>query len=362
LRFGQNQLVAPAAFGAQAAAFSGGTGGLFCFADGVLNVRVNHLAVSIAALLMGGLAAFLARSWLQGHSRDASPADLLATIVVAAKPLAFGVAVTDDAIIEIPWVANARPDGTFATKQDVLKDGRRVVLSSLAVNEPLLSSKITAPGQPGSLSTLLQEGNRAVAVRVDDVRGVAGFVLPGDYVDVVRIQAEAGPPGRRENYSEILLQHVKVLAVDQLASERNDQPTVAKAVTLEATPEQAQKILLATNVGKLSLILRQSQDAQPEPMRRITERDLSPRGAKPVEEVRAAPPPPPPPPPVVIPARKPDTAMIAIVRGLKREEYAVRRYGGAGIPAGQPTNSSGTGPSAARPATSSSGPIGTTQP
>ena len=150
--------------------------------------------------------------------------------------------------------------------------------------------------------------------------------MPGDYVDVVWIQAEAGPPGRRENYSEILLQHVKVLAVDQLASEQHEQPTVAKAVTLEVTTEQAQKILLATNVGKLSLILRQSQDTQPQPMRRVTERDLSPLGAKLIEEpqVRAVPPPPP---PVVTPVSKPNTTLIAIVRGMKREEYTVRRYG-----------------------------------
>jgi pilus assembly protein CpaB len=297
--------------------------------NGVTSVRTNNLVVLAFALVMGGVAAFLARNWLESHSRAASPAEPLGTIVVAAKPLAFGVAIADDVITEISWAASARPDGAFATKQDLLKDGRRVVLSPLETNEPVLRSKVTGPGQRASLSTQLQEGNRAVAVRVDDVRGVAGFILPGDYVDVVWIQAEAGPPGRRENYSEILLQHVKVLAVDQLASEQHEQPTVAKAVTLEVTTEQAQKILLATNVGKLSLILRQSQDTQPQPIRRVTERDLSPLGAKLIEEpqVRAVPPPPPPPPPVVTTFPKPNTTMIAIVRGMKREEYTVRRYG-----------------------------------
>ena len=290
-------------------------------------MRKNNLIILAVALAMGGIAAFLARNWLERHARAAETTESFGAIVVAAKPLAFGVALTDESLSEIPWATGARPDGAFASKQDVLKDGRRVVLSPVEANEPILRAKITGPGQRASLSTLLQEGNRAVAVRVDDVRGVAGFILPGDFVDVVWIQAEPGPPGRRDNYSEILLQHVRVLAVDQLASEQHEQPTVAKAVTLEVTPEQAQKILLATNVGKLSLILRQSQDTQPEPNRRITEKDLSSVPKVVEEPPRVIAPPPPPPPPVALPVPRPDTTMVAIVRGMKREEYKVRRDG-----------------------------------
>jgi pilus assembly protein CpaB len=292
-------------------------------------MRRNSLFILVLALVMGGIASLLVRNWLESHSRAAAAIESFATIVVAAKPLGFGVAVADDNVTEIPWPARALPEGAFATKEELLKDGRRVVLAMLESNEPILRSKITGPGQRASLSSLLQEGKRAVAVRVDDVRGVAGFILPGDFVDVVLIQAETGPPGKRENYSEILLEHVKVLAVDQLASERQEQPTVAKAVTLEVTSEQAQKILLATNVGKLSLILRQPGDAHSQSNRRVTERDLSPLGTKINDEfpIRPTAPPPPPPPPVVAPVRRPDTAMVSIVRGLKREEYNVMRDG-----------------------------------
>jgi pilus assembly protein CpaB len=158
-----------------------------------------------------------------------------------------------------------------------------------------------------------------VTVRVDDVRGVAGFILPGDYVDVVLI-AEGGA-AKRENYSEILLQHVKVLAVDQLASERQEQPTVAKAVTLEVTPEQAQKVLLATNIGKLSLILRRPAEAATDSARRVTERDLGGVSVRDVEPVRA----PPSAPIVATPVVPSPTAKVAIVRNLKREEYTVTR-------------------------------------
>src|SRR5882672_5522673 len=166
---------------------------------------------------MGGIAALWSRYWLVSRSHMSADAAPIGSIVVAAKPLAFGAVVTADNVTEIPWAAASLPEGAFATKDDLLKDGRRVVLSPLEPNEPVLRSKTTGPGQRASLSSLLQEGKRAVTVRVDDVRGVAGFILPGDFVDVVLIQSEAGGPSERENYSEILLEHVKVLAVDQLA-------------------------------------------------------------------------------------------------------------------------------------------------
>src|SRR5262249_47281429 len=141
-------------------------------------------------------------------------------------------------------------------------------------NELVLKTKITGPGQRASLSALLDEGKRAVTVRVDDVRGVAGFVLPGDRVDVVLIRAH-GPGGAAENISDVILQHVKVLAVDQLANERQETPTVARAVTLEVDTEQAQKILLATDVGKLALILRKAGESNPAIAKRVTGRDLA---------------------------------------------------------------------------------------
>jgi pilus assembly protein CpaB len=286
-------------------------------------VRTNNVIILFLAIVIGGIAALVAHNWLQAHSRASSTAEPITTIVVATKSLGFGVAVTADNIAEIPWAAKGLPEGAFVSKEDLLKDGRRVVLAPLAANEPVLRSKVTGPGQRASLSSLLQDGNRAVTVRVDDIRGVAGFILPGDFVDVVLIKSD-DERVRRENYSDILLQHVKVLAIDQLASERQEQPTVAKAVTLEVTTEQAQKILLATNIGKLSLILRQPGEAGTASNRRITERDLG--TVRVPDEPPVVRPIAPPPPPVAAPARRPaNTATVVIVRGLKREEYTVVR-------------------------------------
>ena len=198
----------------------------------------------------------------------------MTTIVVAAAPLAFGAQLTAENVTEIPWNAGDLPEGTFATKQDLLKDGRRMALASIARKEPILRSKITAPGQRATLSTMLDPGKRAVTVRVDDVRGVAGFIQPGDRVDVVLIRTE-GESKTGESYSDVILQSVKVLAIDQITGERTEKATIAKAVTLEVSAEEAQKILLATNIGRLSLILRQPDEANTDLVRRVTERDLS---------------------------------------------------------------------------------------
>jgi pilus assembly protein CpaB len=284
-------------------------------------VGPNNRIILFVAILMGGIAAFLARNWMESHSRALAASDALGTIVVAAEPLGFGAEVNANSVTEIPWVAGALPEGAFVGKDELLKDGRRVVLAPLGRGEPILRSKVTGPGQRALLSSLLDEGKRAVTLRVDDVRGVAGFILPGDFVDVVLI-AEDGPP-RRENYSDILLQHVKVLAVDQLASERQEQPTVAKAVTVEVTPEQAQKVLLATNIGKLSLILRRPEEGNADYGRRVTERDLGRIDQRTVGE--ATRPTPPPPIAAAVPAPPTNTAKVGVVRNNKREEYTVRR-------------------------------------
>jgi pilus assembly protein CpaB len=171
---------------------------------------------------------------------------------------------------------------------------------------------------------MLAPGKRAVTVRVDDVRGVAGFIQPGDLIDVVLIRTEA-ESRNNQSYSDIILQATKVLAIDQITGERTDKPTIAKAVTLEVTPEDAQKILLATNIGHLSLILRQPAEAHADPVQRVTAQNLGDAPAPP----RLTPPPPPPPFPVAVvapPAPKPaalrpQTKRITVWRDLKALTY-----------------------------------------
>jgi len=278
-------------------------------------MRSNMLVLAVA-IVLGGIAAVLARNWLVSHGP--SEQARAGAIVVAAAPLAFGTQLSTENLKEIPWSTSAFPDGAFASTKDVLNDGRRMALAAIARNEPILRSKITAPGQRATLSSILDPGKRAVTVRVDDVRGVAGFIQPGDRVDVVLIRTEAESRTNEGGYSDVILQSAKVLAIDQITGERTEQPTIAKAVTLEVTPEQAQKILLATNIGRLSLILRQPEEVAADPMQRVTEADLGNVRPAPKPLAVAAPvqaPPPAPPPPSSRMKR------ITIWHGLKPQEY-----------------------------------------
>ena len=283
-------------------------------------MRTSTVIILAVAISMGGSAAYLARNWLNDQTRASATVQPSGTIVVAAESLAYGTAMTPDSVIEIPWFSNTLPEGAFAVKDDLLSGGRRVVLSPMKRGEAVLRSKITGPGQRASLASLLDEGKRAVTVSVDDVRGVAGFVLPGDFVDIVIIADDGSP--KRQSYSDILLEHVKVLAIDQVASEGEGQPTVAKAVTVEVNKEQAQKILLATNIGKLSLILARPVESNPDPNRRVSEKDI---GRTSPEPVRPPPAPPRPAPVVAAPVVPSNTVKITVVRNGETKEYEVQR-------------------------------------
>ena len=229
-------------------------------------MRANSIIILVIAIVMGGIAAFLARNWLISRTQETATTT---TIIAAAKQLQFGTTLTDDAVVEMPWAAKVLPEGSFSSKEALFKDGRRIALAMIQQNEPILTSKVTGPGQRASLSTLLDKDKRAITVRVDDVRGVAGFVLPNDRVDVVLIRNATESSGQRQ--SDMLLQDIKVIAVDQIAAQQKDNPVVVKAVTLEVTPFEAQKISLATSVGSLSLILRKAGNSNLVSDRRVIE-------------------------------------------------------------------------------------------
>ena len=184
----------------------------------LLRLKVWAVAAAIVVIVFGSYGP-LVRLWRVQTETDASlaekkianvvrPSAQNGTVVVATAPLAFGTALNRENLTEIPWASGNRPEGAYATRDELFKDGRRVALAPLQRNELILKTKITGPGQRASLSALLDEGKRAVTVRVDDVRGVAGFVLPGDRVDVVLIRTVRGTSGSTENISDVLLQHI----------------------------------------------------------------------------------------------------------------------------------------------------------
>lgn len=237
----------------------------------------------IIAIVVGGMAAFLVREVVENSAAFAGR-ERSSTIVVARRPIAYGEPLVADNLKVVPWRSGSPLVGSFATVQDLTRDGRRLALLSLQPNEPVLETRITGPNQRATLATQIENGMRAVTIRVDEVRGVAGFILPGDRVDVISTRGEEGGQGQGA-YADVLLQDVKVLAIDQLSDERQDKPTVARAVTLELTVQQAQKVVLAQGIGRLSLALRQPNAVADDPSSRVTVSDLGGPQAVPTDRL-----------------------------------------------------------------------------
>lgn len=241
-------------------------------------MRANTVIMIVLAGVFGVLAVVLANIWLASQRSAMAEATGTQgnTVVVASVALKFGDALSADKLREIAWPASAVPAGAFKTTKDALAgDGTRQALQTIGVNEPVLASKITGPGQRATLSAVLGEGMKAVSIRVNDVLGVAGFVFPGDRVDVLLTRTERNAEGSDQSFVDVLLQSMKVLAVDQVADESKDSPTVVKSVTLEASTKDAQKLTLAAGAGQLSLALRQAAASKGETTERVTLSDLT---------------------------------------------------------------------------------------
>ena len=213
------------------------------------------LVMMALAIVLGLLAVLLASHWLLRQS----PAGK-GRIVVAAADVNLGQRLSPDMLRLAEWPAESLPEGAL---QDPLKLSGRVLKSSVLRGEPLSEAKLAPAGTLGGLSALITEGRRAITVRVNDVIGVAGFALPGNYVDIiVSTQQDAGdrtyPQSR--NISKIVLERILVLAVAQEVGRDETKPRVVNAVTLEVTPAQAENLDLARSVGSLSLALRNQND------------------------------------------------------------------------------------------------------
>jgi pilus assembly protein CpaB len=270
-------------------------------------VRASTLVMIGFAVVFGLLAVFVAQAWLTSQA-DARMKSLEAqkhpqamqTIVVASKPLRFGNELAAPLLNEIPWSEDALPAGAFARISDVLAGGKRVVLAAIEVNEPILAVKITGAGQRATLSAVLHEGMKAVTIRVSDVEGVAGFVLPGDRVDIALTRLD----GKGGATTDVVLQNAQVLAIDQVADERSAATSVAKSVTLEVDTVAAQKLDLAASLGSLSLMLRKAGETTSPKSLRVSLKDLF---SDVVTEMGVA----------------HSTTTITIKRGTAKEDYSV---------------------------------------
>jgi len=206
------------------------------------------------ALLLGALTAYLAAQWVglgaQEHDRPHIK------LVVATLPIEAGKAIASTQIKTIEWLSAEAPAQTIQDPQKVVG---RVTRFALEPGEPVLENKLAPVDAKAGLSAVITEGKRAISVRVNEVIAVAGFTLPGNYVDVL----VSGKDNDQLPFSRVVIARVKVLAIAQDTVADSAQPKVVNAVTLELTPQEAEVLDLARTVGTLSLVLRNESDQLP---------------------------------------------------------------------------------------------------
>jgi pilus assembly protein CpaB len=250
---------------------------------------IRTILTLVVAALLGLAAVLLTRAYLgrQQATDVQAAADLnTATVVVAAQPIARGVALTPGVLKVAQYPRQYVPVGAFRTVKEATSGGVRRALRPIAANEPILPDRITGAGGRASLSTVMTPGMRAITFRSNDIAGVAGFVLPGDRVDVLLTRSIPAGDGQETTITQVVATNIKVLGVDQEINESLEKPTVAKAITLEVTPDQAQTLPLAQSLGSVVLALRHISDELPGGRLITTSADLG--GYRP----RVSPPPP----------------------------------------------------------------------
>ena len=237
--------------------------------------RRNAVIAGIAVVL-GLLAVVMANAWFSGvETQQARVAEQqqLVRIAVASQDMEFGAPLTQDNVRLTSWPANSVPQGAYR-EADVqrLLSGGNVAIRPITRGEPILLSRIS---ERAVLSANLPADMRAVTVPVDAVSGVAGFVTPGDVVDVLLTRQIPGEGASSEDKMvNVILERVPVLAIDLRAGEGNSEAALGKTATLQVTPRDAQKLVLATQVGRLSLALRNVEDVSGSSKAMVSNRDL----------------------------------------------------------------------------------------
>lgn len=274
--------------------------------------RTRMMVLASAALVLSVVVTFLTYRMLR---QRLTPPEEMTTIVVVAQKTALGARLTQADVRVAPWPKAVQLEGSFHDLADVL--GRGVIVP-MALNEPVLEAKL-APKEGGAgLTTTIPEGMRAVAIRVNDVIGVSGFVVPGTRVDII---LSGSLIGGQIDIAKIILENVQVLAAGQnIEQDANGKPMNVQVITMLVTPEDAEKLALASVEGRMQLALRNPMDIEqlnPAMMHRTalyTGSNTAPAPPPPPVTVAAAPAPPvrkTPPPQVAFVEKAPTPAPVA---------------------------------------------------
>jgi pilus assembly protein CpaB len=234
-------------------------------------MRARTLLFLLLAVGAASLAAVFAHGWMSAQqaalSNKSAPAPIVAAaeVLVASRPIPAGTFIKADDLSWQVWPEGKLADG-YVSKDKGSTEAflGAVVKTGITAGEPITEARVAKPGDRGFLAAVLSPNTRAVAIAVTTTSGVSGFVLPGDHVDVLvsHILPAQGAEKRTVNVTETALEDLRVIAVDQTTNDQSNGAVLAKTVTFEATPKQAEVLSLIEQMGKVSLSLRSLAIAQ----------------------------------------------------------------------------------------------------
>jgi pilus assembly protein CpaB len=229
-------------------------------------MRAVFSLVLVVGLGLAGLAVYMAKNVFGDYqsalaAERAARANVVETIpvYVVNQNVRYGAQITEENIRAVKWPKTAIPAGVFTSLDDLFPVGEkrfRTVIRAMEKDEAVLAVKVTAPGADAGVASRLANGMRAFAIRVDVTSGVSGFLTPGDQVDVYWTgRASTNDDRRAQDVTKLILTNMKIIAIDQTADLDRNGPTVARTVTVEATPQQVAALAQATATGRMTLSL-----------------------------------------------------------------------------------------------------------
>lgn len=240
-------------------------------------MRSRNLIVVAAAIFIGLLAVLIVNGVFSGveqRQEKQAEANRQVRIVVASQDVAFGTPLSAQNVRLANWPANSVPVGAFTSLEEATKS--RVALRPIVVGEPVLASRVSGTDGRATLSANLPVGQLAFAIPIDAVSGAGGFVRPGDVVDVLVTRKIPGEGASdTDKMTDVVLEGVPVLGIDQVSDENNTQPVIGKTATLQVDSYGAQKLALAQQLGVLTLALRNVADTNVGPRGTVTGKDIT---------------------------------------------------------------------------------------
>lgn len=231
--------------------------------------------VLVLGMGLAGFAVYMAKDYIGAYQAElaaerAARSQMVETVnvFISARPVRYGERLRPEDIRVVRWPVNAIPEGAFQTEEALFPKGKddaglRTVIRAMEKDEAILAIKVTGPGEDAGVSSRLAKGMRAFAIKVDVNTGVSGFLRPGDRVDIYwtgQNNYDGGPDTRSGQLTKLIESKVKLLAIDQIADEDRNNPTIAGTVTVEATPLQVAALAQAQASGRLSLSLVGAED------------------------------------------------------------------------------------------------------